>query len=86
MFTPLVQILVYLSATFLLGLVLGWLLWKFGGAKQLASTDTNAQYWKDRLEQSRIERSLEQDRVVALEHERDNLKKRLRSVLPGKSE
>lgn len=85
MFTPLVLILAYLSVTFLLGLVLGWLLWKFGGPAQVGVTETDVQYWKDRVEQSRVERNIEQDRITALERERDNLKKRLKSVLPNKS-
>ncbi len=86
MFTPLVLILAYLAATFLLGLVLGWLLWKFGGPTQVGVTETDVQYWKDRVEQSRVERNIEQDRITALERERDNLKKRLKAVLPSKSE
>lgn len=80
MFTPLVQILVYLSSTFLMGLALGWLLWKFGGSKQLESMTTDMQYWKQRLDQSRLERDQEQDKKSALERERDNLKKRLMSA------
>ena len=78
MFTPFILILVYLSATFILGLALGWILWKFGIAKQLVTATTEMQYWKDRLEQLRAERNLEQDRFASLERERDNLKKRLR--------
>lgn len=78
MFTPLVMILAYLSATFLLGLVLGWLVWRFGSSNQSESTTTDAEYWKERLEQSRVERNIEQDRIVTLERERDNLKKRLK--------
>lgn len=80
MFSPLVMILVYLSATFLLGLALGWLVWKFGGSGQSDSAATDAEYWKERLEQSRVERNVEQDRIVTLERERDNLKKRLKAA------
>ncbi len=79
MFTPLVQILAYLSSTFLLGLVLGWLLWKFGGSKQIESVATELQYWKQRLAQARLETDQKQDKIDSLEREKDNLKKRLAS-------
>ncbi len=77
MLTPMVQILAFLSATFLLGLALGWLLWRFGGSSQAASETTEVQYWRQRLDQSRIERDLEKDKIAVLERERDSLKKRL---------
>lgn len=86
MLTPLVLILAYLSCTFLLGLVLGWLLWKFSDPKQLETSATDAHYWKERLEQSRVERNVEQDRIATLERERDNLKKRLKAAFSDKSE
>lgn len=85
MSTPLVLILVYLSSTFLLGLVLGWLLWQFGRSAQVASIATEVSYWKERLEQSRAENGLNNDRIVALEKERDILKQRLRSNISDKS-
>jgi uncharacterized membrane-anchored protein YhcB (DUF1043 family) len=82
MFTPLVQILVYLAVTFVLGLALGWLLWKFGGSTQSDAMTTEIDYWKQRLDQSRNERDLEQDKIAVLERERDNLKKRLAAAKP----
>jgi hypothetical protein len=68
-----------------LGLVLGWLLWKFTDPKQSATAATELLYWKERLEQSRFERNLDQERMTALESERDKLKRRLKSILADKS-
>lgn len=84
MLTPTVLILAYLSSTFLMGLILGWLLWQFGGAK--ASTETEVQYWRDRLNQSRAESHLYSEKIATLEKERDNLKKRLSSAFADKFE
>lgn len=80
MSTQLILILGYLSSTFLLGLALGWLIWQFGRSKELESMAADTQYWKQRLEQSRFERNIDLDRVTALETERDNLKRRLKSA------
>ncbi|MGJ8621925.1 MAG: hypothetical protein ACSHW1_04050 [Yoonia sp.] len=81
MLTPLVQILAYLTATFALGLALGWVLWNFGGTKKEKSLLSEKEYWEQRFKQSSIERNLEGDKVAALESERDTLKKRLGAAM-----
>jgi len=80
MFTPLVLILIFLSTTFLLGLILGWLLWKFGDADQSESESTETEYWKERSEQARLELRVEQDKFAELKQECDTLMQRLKSA------
>ena len=82
MFSFLTQVLVYMTCTFLLGLVLGWLLWKFGGSKEVASMESEISFWKHNLEQSRLEREQDLNKIAALTQEKDNLKKRLAAMKP----
>jgi hypothetical protein len=77
MFTPSIQIFAYLSITFLLGIALGWLLWKFQGPGQADAKPADSEYWMDRLEQARNERDQLDLRLTALIQEKDSLKKRL---------
>ena len=75
--TPMVEILAYLSATFILGLIFGWALWRFGIAKEMSTLTTEKEFWQQRLDQARFERDRDQDKIEALEKERASLKKRL---------
>ncbi len=78
----LLQIFVFMLCTFALGLVLGWVLWRFGGASKQAldSINTEVDFWRSNLEQCRIKLGNEQVKVAALHEEKANLKKRLASL------
>ncbi|MCG3268342.1 hypothetical protein [Yoonia sp. I 8.24] len=80
MFTPMIQILLYLSATFVLGFALGWLLWKFSNTEQADAQSTETEYWMDRLDQARNERDLLETKIAALSREKENLTKRLKAA------
>ncbi len=80
MLTPLIQIMLYLGGTFVLGLALGWVLWKFGSAAAAKAEEADVAFWQQRFEQVRSERDLAQDRIDSLESEREMLKKRVRSL------
>ncbi|PUB19234.1 hypothetical protein DFP92_101829 [Yoonia sediminilitoris] len=75
----LIQILFFMTCTFVLGLMLGYLLWRFGTAQKIASMSSDLKFWRDNLEQSRIEREVEIRRIEELTRERAILKKRLAS-------
>lgn len=79
MLNPMAEILLYLSGAFVLGIALGWTMWKFGapGGAQEEATDVN--FWQQRFDQARAERDLAQDRISTLEHESGELKKRLKA-------
>ncbi|MCK0122370.1 hypothetical protein MWU61_17580 [Loktanella sp. F6476L] len=78
MLTPSIHILTFLSAAFVLGLALGWVLWKFKTETPAESADTEVQFWKQRWDQSRLELDREQNKIEALEKERDTLKDKLK--------
>jgi predicted nucleic acid-binding Zn-ribbon protein len=75
-----VEILAYLSATFVLGLALGWALWKFGVSKEMKTLSSEKDFWQERLDQARFERDQDQQKIDALEKERASLKKQLRAA------
>lgn len=75
--TPMVEIIAFLSATFVLGIALGWSLWRFGLSKEMATLTTEKEFWQQRLDQARFERDQDQDKIKALEKERNSLKQRL---------
>lgn len=78
--TPMVEILAFLSAAFVLGLVLGWSLWRFGVSKEMSTLASEKDFWQQRLDQARFERDQDQDKIAALEKERSNLKKQLKAA------
>lgn len=80
MSSALIQILVFMSLTFVLGSLLGWLLGTFSAFKQRETMSTEIEYWQERLNQLRVERDLASDKISNLEHERDNLKKRIKQA------
>ena len=56
--TPaLIQLFVFMTCTFVLGLFLGWSLWRYGGVSRAAMNDLEAkvEFWKKSLDQSRNE-------------------------------
>lgn len=75
MLTPSIQLLLYSSCVFLMGLLLGWVLWKLSKATGPAQENPEVSFWQERFEQVQNERNFAQDRIVALEAERDALKK-----------
>jgi uncharacterized membrane-anchored protein YhcB (DUF1043 family) len=75
-----IQILIYLSSTFVLGIALGWLLWKFGNSEQANAQSTETEYWMERLDEARNERDLLETKMEALAREKDKLAKRLKSA------
>ncbi len=78
----LLQIFAFMLCTFVLGLLLGWLLWRYGGAskKALNSMNTEIDFWRSNLEQCRNELGTEQNALAALREERTNLRKRLAAL------
>lgn len=75
-----VQILIYMGATFVLGLAMGWVVWRYGSANAVATLSSEVNFWKQNCEQSRFERDADLRKIELLEHERDNLKKRVASM------
>lgn len=76
----LTQVLIFMSCTFIFGLALGWLVWGFGFSgkqKQLAS---EADFWRDNLEQNRLEHQNDLRKMEALVEEKQQLKKRIASL------
>jgi uncharacterized membrane-anchored protein YhcB (DUF1043 family) len=78
----LLQIFAVMIVTFVLGLFLGWLVWRYGGASKQALDSVNSEvdFWRSNLEQCRVELSDEQNALAVLREERTNLKKRLASL------
>lgn len=74
MFTPPVDILVFLTVTFLLGLTLGWIIWKFQTVPEDDGSESEVQFWKQRFNQSRLEHGVEQSKVGQLEKELEALR------------
>lgn len=79
MLNPIVEILLYLSGAFALGIALGWAMWKFGAAGSAETEATDVNFWQQRFDQARAERDLAQDKISKLEHESGELKKRLKA-------
>ncbi|WP_296428372.1 hypothetical protein [Yoonia sp.] len=75
----LLQMFAFMLCTFLLGLLLGWLVWRYGGASQQAldSVNTEVDFWRSNLEHCRVELGNEQNTVASLREEKAALKKRL---------
>lgn len=49
------QILLFMTGTFVLGMLLGWLLRNYGIARKVTMLNAEVIFWKEKLEQSRIE-------------------------------
>ncbi len=77
MLTPLAQILIYLSCTFLLGLAMGWVIWKY---RISTEPDTDIAFWKERLDNARAMHQLSEQRNETLEREKETLKAKLASA------
>lgn len=77
MFTPLIGALIYLAASFMLGLGLGFAIWKLGSSQQIKLALTETDFWRKRLDEARIKRDQDQERLKALEHTSAVLKKQL---------
>jgi len=75
--TPMVEIIVFLSAALLLGVAFGWSIWRFGSAKEMKALTAEKDFWQQRLDQARFERDQDQEKIKALEKERNSLKQLL---------
>lgn len=75
----LLQTYSFMLCTFMLGLLLGWLVWRYGGVSNRALVSANAEvdFWRSNLEQCRNELDQEQNKCVALNKQTAELKKRL---------
>jgi hypothetical protein len=49
------QILLFMTGTFVLGMLLGWLLRNYGIARKVTMLNAEVIFWKEKLEQSRLE-------------------------------
>lgn len=79
MIDPMIDILLFLSAAFVLGVALGWALWKLGAEEQMSSAMTESEFWQQRMTQARAQNDLQKERIEALEKERETLKERLKA-------
>ncbi|SEW32325.1 hypothetical protein SAMN04488515_2305 [Cognatiyoonia koreensis] len=77
MFTPLIDSLLHLSAAFVLGMALGFAIWKLGAKQQINAAKSEMDFWRKRLDQERIARDDDQKKIEALEHDRTVLKKHI---------
>lgn len=73
MFDPTTDTAMFLSGAFVLGLALGWALWKLGSEQQLSGAATETEFWQQRLNQARQEREFDKIKIEALEKERAKL-------------
>lgn len=55
MITPALEIALFLSATFLLGLALGWVLWSLSAKQQINSISSERDFWKKSYDQARLQ-------------------------------
>lgn len=76
----LTQTLLFLSGSFVLGVALGWAIWKFKSPKQAAEERTENDFWQDRLKKARAERDLSQGRITDLEKEISALRAKIASA------
>jgi hypothetical protein len=55
MLTPELEIVVFLSSTFVLGLALGWVLWCLSSKQEISSIASERNFWKKSYEQARLQ-------------------------------
>lgn len=77
-----IQIFVFMFVTFGLGLMLGWLIWRFedDAAPSAETVNTEIDFWRSNLEQCRFERDNEQKQLAAAHEEKNLLKRRIASL------
>ena len=76
MLTPALEIIVFLSATFLLGLALGWVLWFLSAKQEIGAIASERDFWKGSYEKARMQSEANQD----FESPQDWKRKRARSA------
>ena len=78
----LLQILAFMLVTFVLGVGLGWLIWRFGreSDQALETMKTEIDFWRSNLEQCRHGRDNEQKAVADQQEEKTMLKRRIASL------
>ena len=78
----LLQILAFMLVTFVLGVGLGWLIWRFGreSDQALETMKTEIDFRRSNHEQCRHERDNEQKAVAVLHEEKKMLKRRIASL------
>jgi len=69
--------LTFMSCTFLMGLLLGWLIWSFGSSKERSLLVKDIEFWKSNLEQARFKQDSDVKELDAAKQEIARLKKRL---------
>lgn len=79
MSSELIQIFAFMAGTFVLGLFLGWVLWRYDGIskKAMDALKTEVDFWRGSHEKSRSDLWSEQQKIEALSEETAKLKKRL---------
>lgn len=78
----LLQIFVFMLVTFVLGFAIAWLIWKFDSesARSPDAVNSEIDFWRSSLEQSRMERDKEQQVTASLHEEKNILKRRIKSL------
>lgn len=54
MSTLLTQVLIYMVSTFILGVLLGWVVWSQGAREEKKALTQEVKFWKNRLDQKRF--------------------------------
>jgi len=65
-----IQVLIFMACTFLLGAAFGWLLFSFGGVKMKKQAETEVEFWRKYSEQNKAE-------LYNLQEENDRLKQKV---------
>ncbi|KJZ17867.1 hypothetical protein [Loktanella sp. S4079] len=78
----LIQLFGFMLVTFGLGLLLGWVIWRYddGTAPTQDSHETELEFWRSNLEQCRFKLNNEQNKVETLREEKARLKRRLEAL------
>lgn len=76
----LIQIFLFMSCTFIFGVALGWLVWGFGSGAKQQQQATEADFWRNNLEQNRLEHQNDLRKMEALVEEKQQLKRRIATM------
>lgn len=67
MIDPITDMVVFMSGAFILGLALGWAVWKLAANEELAGATTETEFWQQQLNEARQERDLFKTKIEILE-------------------
>lgn len=73
----LTQVLIYMTSTFILGLLMGCVVWSHRSNEERKTLTLEIDFWKNHLNQTRLERDRDIDKIDALTKDKVNLKKKL---------